>query len=463
MLFSGGRESVMVGDKGRRRGWLVFVVLLSVAFVVSGRFMPAVRWFFRQRAERVVREVGRRGIELPSFKLTRRGVLIHRLTHDPELLSAAEAYAAANGISVAVAMARVERYSREIVPSFNAFLYFRVGLPLAAWVSTSLYDVRVDPKRDLATLDDNTFEGTSVVFVMNHRSNIDYVLLAHLLARRTAISYAAGEWATVWPLGPLVGATGAYFVRRGSGDDLYRRVLERFVQMAVEGGLTQAIFPEGGLSRDGRPLEPRIGLLDYTLRRFDPEAGDIVFVPVGVNYDWVLEDHSLLQPGGPEAGVRRHGGFFASTADSAVRNLILARRGGSFRLGVAALGVGTPISAREHAARRGVSFAELGREDRIEEVRQFALLLMRAINEVIPSAAVPLVARVMAENPEAAVPEEALISRARSLAGDEESLDYGAAVRTLVMRELVLAGRDGYVTAPGGEKLLAYYANSAYR
>ncbi|MBA2534236.1 MAG: hypothetical protein H0V21_04450, partial [Rubrobacter sp.] len=206
-----------------------------------------------------------------------------------------------------------------------------------------------------------------------------------------------------------------------------------------------------------------IGLLDYTLRRFDPEAGDIVFVPVGVNYDWVLEDHSLLQQGGPEVGVRGHGGFFASTADSAVRNLILARRGGSFRLGVAALGVGAPVSAREYAASRGISFAELGREDRIEEVREFALLLMRAINEVIPPAAVPLVARVLIESPEMTVSEDTLTSRARSLAGDGEPLDYGAAVQTLVMRQLVLADRGGYKPAAGGEKLLAYYANSAYR
>lgn len=64
----------------------------------------------------------------------------------------------------------------------------------------------------------------------------------------------------------------------------------------------------------------------------------------------------------------------AFTADSAIRNLILARRGGSFRLGVAALGAGAPVSAREYAATRGIPFPELDREDRIEEVRGLALL-----------------------------------------------------------------------------------------
>ena len=453
---------MVAGDRGGRRGWLAFFVLLFGGVLVAGRLVPTVRWFFRQRAEKVVEEVGRRGIELPSFKLTRRGTLIHKLTHDPELLGAADAYAKENGISMAVAMARVERYAREIVPSFNAFLYFRVGIPLAAWISTSLYAVHVDPKRGLAALDRNASEDASVVFVMNHRSNIDYVLLAHVMKHRAALSYAAGEWAVVWPLGPLIGGMGAFFVRRGSGDELYRRVLERFVQMAVEGGLTQAFFPEGGLSRDGRPREPKIGLLDYTLRHFDPRSKDILFVPVGVNYDWVLEDHSLLQPGGPEAGVRGYGGFFASTADSAIRNLVLARRGGSFRFGVAAVGVGTPVSARDYAASRGISFRELGREDRIEAVTKLAHFLMQTINEAIPPAAVPLVASALIESPDKAVEKGALISRARSL-GKGEPLDYEAALRTLVMRRLVSSGPGGFRPDPGGRRMLAYYANSAYR
>ena len=118
----------------------------------------------------------------------------------------------------------------------------------------------------------------TVVFVMNHRSNMDYILAGYLAADQAALSYAVGEWARIWPLQQLIRAMGAYFVRRNSDSPLYRRVLERYVHMATEAGVAQAMYPEGGLSRDGRLREPRLGLFDYMLKSFDPGgAHDIVF------------------------------------------------------------------------------------------------------------------------------------------------------------------------------------------
>ena len=130
---------------------------------------------------------------------------------------------------------------------------------------------------------------------MNHRSNMDYVLAGFLAADQAALSYAVGEWARIWPLSALIRAMGAYFVRRNSRDELYRRVLERYIAMATEAGVPQAVFPEGGLTRDGRMREPKLGVIDYMLRgfRIDGER-DLVFVPLGINYDRVLEDRSLL-------------------------------------------------------------------------------------------------------------------------------------------------------------------------
>src|SRR5206468_4365753 len=158
-------------------------------------------------------------------------------------------------------MTEVYRYVREIVPAFNAYVYFRVGYSIARAIARFLYRVR------LGFADERTLggvpPGTAVVFVMNHRSNMDYVLVAFLAAERTALSYAVGEWARIWPLQQLIRAMGAYFVRRNCSSPLYRRVLERYVHMATEAGMAQAMDPEGGLVRDGPLRGRRVGLVVY--------------------------------------------------------------------------------------------------------------------------------------------------------------------------------------------------------
>ena len=93
-----------------------------------------------------------------------------------------------------------------------------------------------------------------------------------------------------WLLQNLIRSMGAYFVRRDLSEPLYRSVLSRYVQLAAA-GVTQAMFPEGGLTRDGALRAPKLGLLGYIVGRFDPKgARDVVFVPVGINYDRVIED-----------------------------------------------------------------------------------------------------------------------------------------------------------------------------
>ena len=159
---------------------------------------------------------------------------------------------------------------------------------------------------------------SSIVFVMNHRSNMDYVLVAFLAAERVALSYAVGEWARIWPLQQLIRSMGAYFVRRSSGDALYRMVLQRYVQMATEAGVPQAVYPEGGLSVDGKLRPPRLGLLDYMLKAFDPHGErDLVFVPVGINYDRVLEDRTLLTK--LDAAAPRRGVLLRGRQDARLR------------------------------------------------------------------------------------------------------------------------------------------------
>jgi hypothetical protein len=98
--------------------WLFVVLTALAALALLDRILaPGVRWFIRRRTTRLIEEVNTRlPIELPTFKLTRRQVLIDRLLFDPKVQEAVRAHARTTGEPPDVVMARVERYARIIDP-----------------------------------------------------------------------------------------------------------------------------------------------------------------------------------------------------------------------------------------------------------------------------------------------------------------------------------------------------------
>ena len=155
---------------------------------------------------------------------------------------------------------------------------------------------------------------------------------------------------------------GAYFVRRNSKDELYRRVLERYIAMATEAGVTQAVYPEGGLTRDGLMREPRFGVLDYMLRGYHTHGErDLVFVPLGLNYDRGAEDRTQLLAGDAAAprtsGLRKALRMRCFVGDQ----LGLLLRSRWHRLGYACVNFGSPVSVRAWAGARGIDFDHLPR------------------------------------------------------------------------------------------------------
>jgi glycerol-3-phosphate O-acyltransferase len=454
--------------------WLAAALAALAAVAVLDRLVvPGARWLMRRHALRVLDEVGRAlPFEIPPFRLARRQVLVDRLMSDPAVLGAVAVHAAEHGVPLDVAAARAEGYAREIVPAFNAYLYFRFGYALARRLARMLYRVRLgwSDEEGLAAVG----RGSTVVFVMNHRSNMDYVLVAYLAARRAALSYAVGEWARVWPLQQLIRSMGAYFIRRRSDDALYRRVLERYVAMATEAGVTQAVYPEGGLTRDGALRPPKLGLLDYMLRGFDPAGGrDLVFVPVGINYDRTLEDRTLLLDASPAPHPPGALRAAASTFRFVGRNLLLMARSRWHRFGYACVNFGTPVSMRAWCAARGVDFRGLDREARQARVAELGAALMSEVGRVIPVLPVSLAATAFLREPGAEWSELELKRRVAELVEEataagghvyvpRRDMDYAVTVglRMLTLRRLVLE-KDGLFRAnPAEAELLGYYANS---
>jgi glycerol-3-phosphate O-acyltransferase len=455
--------------------WLAAVLILLAAWAaVDSLLIPGVRWILRRRVNRVLEELNTRlRIRIQPFKLTKREVLIARLLDDPQVQQAAEALAKESGTPRSAAMARAERYAREIVPAFNAFVYFRLGYWIGRNVARSLYRVRLgySDENGLAAISPDS----TVVFLINHRSNMDYILIGYLAAERTALSYAVGEWARIWPLQTLVRAMGAYFVRRNSRDLLYRKVLERYVGMATAAGVTQAVFPEGGLSRDGRLRPPKLGILDYMLRTFDPAARDIAFIPVGINYDRTFEDRSLLLEVDPEAGRPGAASAVSNTLRFVGRNAWLRARSRWHRFGYACVNFGSPVSLADWARRHGVDFRSLAKEERSLRLEELARQLMADVARVIPVVPVALVATVFVREPARRWSELELKARVLEEIEALERLgahvyvprgdqDYAITVglRMLTLRRLVEENEAEhlYRAVPEELPLLSYYARS---
>ena len=433
--------------------WLVVLVLVLAAIAALDRILaPSVRWFFRRRMERAVARLNER-LERPiaPFKLAQRHDMILRLAYDPQVMQAVADHATAEGVPPTVAMQEARAYAAEIVPAFSATMYFGFAVQLARWLTRKFYRVRIGRvDASLEHIDDKA----TVVFVMNHRSNMDYVLVTWLIADRSAISYAVGEWARVWPLSRLIRGMGAYFIRRGSRNALYRRVLARYVQMAAAEGVAQAIFPEGGLSLDGRVGKAKLGLLSYFMAGFEPEGRDILFVPVGLAYDRVLEDRVLTEAA--RTGVRRfRPGIFGAIGFTG-RMLWRSLRGNFPGFGATAAAFGPPVSLRRFLEDGGPDPAEaLGAE------------LMARVARVVPILPVPLVAAALVAGP---ADRAALLAEVTRIA---DALQADDAVLRLHPKGLVETVDEGVLhltrrgvigpdlrVRPGKAALLAFYAAS---
>ena len=188
------------------RDWIV--AGLAGLAVGSGALYLA-RTRLRRATLRVVHQFRTR---LARYHLQQRRLAKVALLADPAVRAAVGAHARAHGTPEERVWHQVARYIDEIVPYLNVLSYYKVGYNSAKLFVNLLYKVSVDyqdepaltsiPRRDV------------VVYLMNHRSNADYVVVAYVLAHGVHVSYAVGEWARAWPLEYVFKSFGAYFIRR---------------------------------------------------------------------------------------------------------------------------------------------------------------------------------------------------------------------------------------------------------
>jgi glycerol-3-phosphate O-acyltransferase len=421
---------------------------------------------------RALRAIHQFRARLARYQLQQRRAAQAALAADPVVQVAMLRHAEDHHLPAAAVRRQVDRYVAEIVPHFNVLSYYRIGYNVAKVLLNLLYRVTVDyqdeaaleriPKRDV------------VVYLMNHRSNVDYVVVAYVLAYGAHVSYAVGEWARVWPLEYVFKSFGSYFIRRGFREPLYHAVLERYVHLITKHGVTQGFFPEGRLSRDGRLGPPKLGLLDYLCRTMlDPEFDrDIWFVPVAMNFDRVLEDRALIRELVDERDRPGRLSQLGTVVRYLASNLVRLATGRLKRYGRVAVNFGTPLSLRQWLA-GAPGVLELPKERRLAALQQLAALLMTRIGAIIPVTPVPLAAAALLSFEQTVIPKAALLERldqlrdrlrevnAKVVRGGARIGDvWDRAWRMLKLRRLVVEEGASLIVLPGGRPLLEFYANS---
>ncbi|MGP5551950.1 glycerol-3-phosphate 1-O-acyltransferase PlsB [Psychrobacter celer] len=221
--------------------------------------------------------------------LSDRRNLVDKLVYSPAIKHAIEAEAKATGTSIREARSVAKGYANEMVNDYSHSI-IRGFYKFLTWLWTQLYDgVEVhhfERVRELAA-------DYELVYVPCHRSHVDYLLLSYVIYKRgLSIPYvAAGDNLDVPVLGPLLRGAVAFYIRRSfRGNALYTAVLREYMHTLITRNTPIEYFIEGGRSRSGRLLPPKMGMLAMTvhsqLRRTNKP---VVFIPTYIGYERIME------------------------------------------------------------------------------------------------------------------------------------------------------------------------------
>lgn len=247
-------------------------------------------------------------------------------------------YASSRNESLLSVRKQADGYLDEIAAKYNFFLINMISGPVG-WLLNTMFDGTVLDKEGLHQVKQTAQKGP-LILVPCHKSHVDYLILSYVLFNHNmpCPHIAAGKNLSFWPLGPIFRAGGAFFIRRTfRGAVLYSKVFAEYIHKLLEEGFNLELFIEGGRSRTGKLLIPKLGFLTLLINAFKNGAcEDMFFVPVFIGYDQVLEESAYLHE--LEGGKKE---------PENLSQVLRARRFLKSRYGKIYINFNTPISLKE--------------------------------------------------------------------------------------------------------------------
>jgi glycerol-3-phosphate O-acyltransferase len=292
-------------------------------------------------------------------------------------------YSKTRNIPIHEVRKKADGYIEEIAAGYNP-AYIKIFSVIVGWIIHTMFDGVTVNNNALNKVKRLALKGP-LVLIPCHKSHIDYLILSYLLYNNNmpVPLVAAGKNLSFWPMGPLFRSGGAFFIRRTfRGAVLYSKVFVEYIHRLLEEGYTIEQFIEGGRSRTGKLLMPKLGLLSILLNAYKNGAcKDMIIVPIYIGYDRVLEETSYLQEleGGkkePETlkGVLKAGKFLKK------------------RYGKIYIQFDDPISMNELITKFGTPLAEMEPKEQNVLCRNLGYRIINAINRSAVVTAYGLVA-----------------------------------------------------------------------
>ncbi|HVO30372.1 MAG TPA: 1-acyl-sn-glycerol-3-phosphate acyltransferase [bacterium] len=223
--------------------------------------------------------------------------MARRILGDPEVRAEVERVATREGKPVEAIRRRVEKMVLKMAADLR-WNWLMAAERVLRWVWNNIYSgMEVDAEGVRALK--NVGKDNPIVLVPSHKSHADYLILSYALYHQdmNVPLIAAGDNLAFWPMGYIFRRAGAFFIRRTmKGDALYALVLERYLRNLLKQGQLIEFFIEGGRSRTGRVLRPKLGLLTMMVRAWEAGASDDIWMaPISINYEKVIEEKSYIR------------------------------------------------------------------------------------------------------------------------------------------------------------------------
>lgn len=316
-----------------------------------------------------------RGPRLPHPSVLRTIVL-----DNPPMRALAERESQRSGQPVARVKRRMEREYNRIAAHMRWWVIRVLDIALRPlW--TRVYSGVDTPEEDIERIREAMRRGAAIA-LPSHKSHFDYLLLAWVFYQHklTLPHVVAGINLAIPGVAFFLRSAGGFFIERSfAGKALHPPIFARYLRELIHHGAPIEFYMEGGRTRSGKLLPPKVGVLDmvFEAAALRPKGRDVTLLPIALAYEQVAEQGAYVRELGGQEKQRENLGQVARASRIVRRRLgrVYLRVGRAIEVGPIVDGEGDEPAWLERSAEERKTILDRTAHQVMDEVGYRTVLL----------------------------------------------------------------------------------------